>query len=86
MNFVFHMIECPKAQAKAHEELDRVIGRERLPDLDDKESLPYINAICKEMLRVHPILPLGIPHVAVAEDEYKGTRIPKNTIVVPNVW
>lgn len=80
------MIDSPHVQAKAHEELDRVIGRSRLPDLEDRESLPYINALCKEVLRMHPVLPLGIPHVAIAEDEYKGMQIPKDSILVPNVW
>lgn len=80
------MITTPSVQTKAHAELDRVIGRERLPDLEDKDSLPYIDAICKEVLRVHPVTPLGIAHRLMCEDEYKGMRIPEGSIVLPNVW
>lgn len=52
----------PEVQAKAHEEIDRVVGRDRLPNFEDRENLPYINAIVKEVLRWHPVSPLGLPH------------------------
>lgn len=76
----------PQVQQKAHQELDTVIGRERLPDIEDKDSLPYINAICKEVMRWRPVLPLGFPHRLIKEDEYKGMRIPKNSVLFPNAW
>ena len=41
----------PEVQRRAHEELDQVIGKSRLPTLEDKPNLPYINAICLECLR-----------------------------------
>lgn len=80
------MVTSPEVQAKAHAELDRVIGRDRLPDLDDRDSLPYIDAICKETLRTHPVVPIGIPHKATAEDEYNGMHIPGGSIVIANAW
>ena len=76
----------PEIQARAHEELDRVVGRERMPDLSDRDSLPYISAIYKEVQRFHPVVPLGVPHASTEEDEYKGYRIPKGSVMVPNVW
>lgn len=45
------MVAYPDVQAKAHMELDRVIGRDRLPSFDDRESLPYIDALIKELSR-----------------------------------
>jgi len=45
------MLTHPEAQDKAQEEIDRVIGHERLPDFEDRPSLPYINAILSEVLR-----------------------------------
>jgi cytochrome P450 len=80
------MFQHPYVQRKAHEELDRVIGRKRLPDFDDKESLPYIQAIYKENLRWCPTIPLGLPHTVIADDDYKGMRIPKGSVLLPNVW
>jgi len=86
VNFTLYMLQHPDAQQKAHEELDRVVGRKRLPEFEDKGSLPYIQAICKEALRLHPVLPFGVPHAVIAEDQYKGMRIPKGSILFANAW
>ena len=45
------MVLHPHVLQKAHEEIDRVVGTSRLPDFDDRESLPYIEAIFQEVLR-----------------------------------
>ena len=49
----------PEVQKKAQAEIDAVVGPNRLPDFDDRASLPYINAIVKESLRWHLVFPLG---------------------------
>lgn len=49
--FVLAMLMHPDAQRAAHEELDRVVGHERLPSFEDREALPYITAIIKEVIR-----------------------------------
>ena len=53
------MMIYPDIQARAQAELDIVVGTDRLPTFDDRDSLPYINAICKEVLRWNVIVPLG---------------------------
>ena len=80
------MILHPQVQDRAQEELDRVIGRERLPTLEDEEDLPYIGALIKEVIRWMPIAPIGFPHRAIEEDVYRGYHIPKDTLVIVNVW
>lgn len=80
------MMLYPKVQAKAQEELDRVIGRNRLPEAPDEEDLPYIRAVCSELLRWHPVTPFGVPRRNIVEDEYKGMRIPLGSSVITNVW
>lgn len=72
----------PQVQRKAQEELDFVVGPDRLPTFEDKGSLPYIEAIILECLRWMPVLPLGVPHRVLIEDEYRGYRIPKGTIIM----
>ncbi|KAJ7893769.1 cytochrome P450 [Mycena leptocephala] len=72
------MLTNPEAQRKAQCEIDAVVGRERLPQLEDIESLPHVSALLKEVLR--PILPC----VSV-EDEYRGYRTPAGSIVIGNV-
>ena len=46
----------PVVQKKAQEELDRVVGRDRLPAVEDEPNLPYCRAIIKEVRRVPPLL------------------------------
>lgn len=54
------MVMYPEVQAKAQKELDLVVGTDRLPEYSDRESLPYIEAIVNEVLRWHPVVPLGM--------------------------
>jgi len=86
MVFIFLMVLHPESQTKAQAELDKIIGRYRLPDFTDKDNLPYINAIIKEVMRLFPVAPLGVPHVVTIEDEFRGMRIPKGSTVFANIW
>jgi hypothetical protein len=58
-SFLLAMAMYPEVQKKAQEELDAIVGRERLPDFSDRDALPYINAIVKETLRWQLVTPLG---------------------------
>jgi Cytochrome P450 len=49
----------PRHKRKAQEELDAVTGRERLPNFGDRRRLPFVDAMCKEVLRWRPVAPLG---------------------------
>ncbi|KAI0030172.1 cytochrome P450 [Vararia minispora EC-137] len=76
----------PDVQAKAQAEIDRVIGPDRLPTLADREFLPYIGALVKEVLRWNPVLPAGsMPHRLTQDDTYDGYLLPKGAIVVANI-
>ena len=57
--FMLAMIAYPGKQKKCQEELDRVIGRTRMPTLKDKESLPYIRATVRELFRWRAVTPIG---------------------------
>ncbi|KAJ7085397.1 cytochrome P450 [Mycena belliarum] len=76
----------PHIQAKAQAEMDNVIGPSRLPTFDDRAALPYIDALCKELCRWLPIVPLAAPHRAMKDDVYGGYAIPKDAFVMPNIW
>lgn len=73
----------PEVQKRARTELDAVVGPGRLPDFEDCESLPYIEAIYMESTRWLPVVPLGVPHTVTVDDEYRGYLIPKGTVIVP---
>ncbi|KAI0820677.1 cytochrome P450 [Trametes gibbosa] len=86
MSFFLAMASYPDVQQRAQAELDAVIGPDRLPNFDDRPFLPYIFAIIKECVRWRIVLPLGIAHRSMEEDEFRGYYIPKGTIVIPNAW
>jgi len=71
------MIINPAVQETAQKEIDRVIGRHRLPEFEDRCSMPYIEAIYRELLRWKPPVPLGLPHRLIEDDFYNGYFIPK---------
>jgi cytochrome P450 len=57
--FYLAMTLFPDAQRKAQDEIDRVIGNDRLPKLLDRDRLPYINALHSEIYRWRPVAPTG---------------------------
>ena len=62
MTFLIASLLHPELQKKAWDEIDAVVGRERLPTFEDRPRLPFIDAICKEVLRWQPVVPLGASH------------------------
>jgi cytochrome P450 len=76
----------PEVQRRAQEELDRVVGRDRLPDIEDEQNLPFCRAVIKEVERCHNPFWLGTPHVASEDFTYNGHFIPKDTVLVLNTW
>ncbi|KAJ7278952.1 cytochrome P450 [Mycena rebaudengoi] len=84
--FILAMLANPDAQKRAQKEIDAVVREGHLPSFDDEESLPYVSAIVKEVLRWKPVTPIGVPHAVAVEDTYRGYRIPAGSIVVPNIW
>ena len=59
-SFFLALILFPRVQRRAQTELDVVIGRDRLPTFDDRSRLPYIEALCKELLRWKMVTPVGM--------------------------
>ncbi|KAI1420434.1 putative cytochrome P450 oxidoreductase OrdA-like protein [Xylaria sp. FL1777] len=84
--FYLAMTIYPEVQRLGQEEIDRVIGSDRLPTLADRGDLPYIDAIVKETLRWHPVAPMGLPHQSTEDDVCEGYFIPKGSMLFANVW
>ncbi|KAI2613241.1 cytochrome P450 [Hypoxylon sp. NC1633] len=84
-NFFLAMMLHAEVQVKAQEEIDRVV-RQRLPNFDDRQNLPYIEAVVTEAFRWHPVGPLGVPHVVTEDDVYESYFIPKGALVLVNIW
>ncbi len=82
--------------------MDRVVGKDRVPDVNDEKNLPYCRAIIKEVNyflerkiahsnwlkveRYHNPFWLGTPHMSTEDFMYQGNLIPANTVVVCNTY
>ncbi|KAF3775864.1 Cytochrome P450 76A2 [Nymphaea thermarum] len=67
-------------------ELKQIIGEDRVVQETDIQQLPYLQAVVKETLRLHPPIPLLVPHRADATTKVGGFTIPKHTEVLVNAW
>ncbi|CAM0150448.1 unnamed protein product [Urochloa decumbens] len=78
----------PKSMARARSELARVLGSKPEVEESDIDQLKYLQAIVKEIFRIHPPAPLLLPHEAEATTQIQGGRytVPKGARVVVNVW
>nr|BAK09499.1 cytochrome P450 [Postia placenta] len=85
-SFILFMLSNPDALQRAREEMDRVIGPDRMPGWEDEDRLPWLVACIKETLRIRPPFISGLPHVAEEDDVYNGYFIPKGSMVIGNVY
>jgi cytochrome P450 len=68
------------------EELDRVVGYNSEVEISDLANMPYLSVVVKETMRLHPVLPLLIPHWATQSCEVGGYGVVQGTQVMVNVW
>jgi len=84
--FILAMVMYPGVQKKAQQEIDRVVGHDRLPSFNDRKDLPYLECILKETLRWQPATPLGGLRRLMEDDYYQGYHLPAGAAVLQNVW
>ncbi|KAL0424951.1 UNVERIFIED_CONTAM: Trimethyltridecatetraene synthase [Sesamum radiatum] len=83
---ISELLKKPEIFKKATEELDRVIGHNKWVQEKDIPKLPYIEAIVKETMRLHPVAPLLVPRFSREDCKVAGYDIKKGTQVLVNVW
>jgi cytochrome P450 len=71
----------PEVQTRFQREIDDVVPKERFPSLDDKQRLPYTEAVILEIMRRHTAIPLYVPHAALKDTEVLGYHVPKGSMV-----
>jgi len=84
--FLGRIASHPEIQARAHAELNKVVGHDRWPHAEDEQRLPYIRAIIKEVMRCHPPFWIPAPHSSTEDFVYNGMYIPKNTTFILNCY
>ncbi|MED6193989.1 hypothetical protein PIB30_024299 [Stylosanthes scabra] len=82
---VTELFNNPRVLKKAQKEVDRVSGNQRLVCEEDSPNLPYIHAIIKETLRLHPPIPLLI-RKGLRDCIVGGYKIPKGSMGCINIW
>ncbi|CAA6656218.1 unnamed protein product [Spirodela intermedia] len=80
------MMEKPEVMRKVQEELDAVVGKDATVEESHLPRLPYLDAVVKETLRLHPALPLMVPHSPSEPSELGGFHIPVGSRVLINAW
>jgi len=85
-NLILALMLHPDAQKTAQQEIDAVVGQDRLPTFADRASLPFVDALYKESLRWSAPVPLSLPHRLMADDVYNDMHIPKGSLIFANIW
>ncbi|CAA7263089.1 unnamed protein product [Cyclocybe aegerita] len=84
--FFYCMAANPAVQKKAQEEIDRITGGSQLPDFSDREAMPYLEAVYREVMRYRPPLPLTVSRSLSEDDHYRDYFFPKGTLIFANIW
>ncbi|CEN60363.1 hypothetical protein ASPCAL02804 [Aspergillus calidoustus] len=79
-------IYFPDAAKRAQQEIDAVVGPDRLPEWQDRPNLPYVEALIQELHRWASVSPLAVPHATTEADVYRGYRVPKGATVMANTY
>ncbi|XP_016450352.1 cytochrome P450 76A2-like [Nicotiana tabacum] len=80
------LLRHPEAMAKVKAEISEVVGKNKKLEESDIDNLPYMQAVIKEALRLHPPLPFLVPRRAIHDTKFMGYDIPEDTQVFVNVW
>ncbi|XP_045710651.1 LOW QUALITY PROTEIN: cytochrome P450 2C21-like [Phyllostomus hastatus] len=78
---VLLLLKHPEVAAKVQEEIDRVVGRERSPCMQDRSHMPYTDAVVHEIQRYIDLIPNNLPHVVSQDIKFRDYFIPKGTTI-----
>ncbi|XP_073494054.1 cytochrome P450 2C19-like isoform X1 [Phyllobates terribilis] len=77
------LLKHPDVEERIHQEIDKVIGRNRAPCTEDRPHMPYMDAVIHEIQRYIDLVPLGIPHKVIRDVKFRDFLIPQGTTIYP---
>ncbi|KAG9463508.1 hypothetical protein GDO78_021590 [Eleutherodactylus coqui] len=77
------LLKHPDVEERIHQEIDKVIGRNRAPCIEDRSHMPYMDAVIHEIQRFIDLIPMGIPHKVTRDLKFREFFIPKGTTIFP---
>ncbi|XP_042425593.1 cytochrome P450 71A1-like [Zingiber officinale] len=80
------LVRNPLVMQKLQEEVRRIANRKSLVKEEDLHQMTYLLAVIKEVLRLHPPLPLLLPRETLNDCMIQGYSIPKKTVILVNAW
>ena len=82
---IAYLVNHPEYQKEIQSKLDEVVGRDRMPGLDDRPNLPLVQATIMETLRLGNVAETALPHYTLKDTSLSGYRVPKDTVVFVNL-
>ncbi|KAG8711462.1 hypothetical protein FRC08_015862 [Ceratobasidium sp. 394] len=83
---ILALVHDPQSQRQARAEIDGLYDEDTLPRWKDEQSLPFVRAVIKEVIRWRPPLPMAVPHRLEQDDHYEGYFLPKGSTVLCNPY
>ncbi|PRQ25127.1 putative flavonoid 3'-monooxygenase [Rosa chinensis] len=80
------LLRHPRIMKNLQEELQSVVGMDRMVEESDLPKLDYLSMVVKESFRLHPVAPLLIPHESIEDITIDGYDIPKKSRIIVNIW
>ncbi|XP_040179169.1 cytochrome P450 2G1-like isoform X2 [Rana temporaria] len=78
-------MKSPDVLGKVCEEIDRIIGRDRSPKMQDRSQMPFTDAVIHEMQRFIDLIPMGVARKTTRDVEFRGYYLPKHTNIFPMI-
>lgn len=76
------LVERPDVVKKMRKEIEHHVGSGRLPNLDDRPNLAYVEATIRENMRFDTPVPSGLPHKVLEDTELGGYKLEKDTLII----